>query len=36
MQIYPVQYIIILEPAYRDIRLLIYKEEIYKSQKEDK
>jgi hypothetical protein len=36
MQIYPVQYIIILELVYRDARLLVYKEETYKGQEEDK
>jgi len=36
IKIYPVQYIMILEPVYRDLVLLIYKEDIYRGQKEDK
>jgi len=36
MKIYLVQYIIILELAYRDLQLLIYKEDTYRSQEEDK
>jgi hypothetical protein len=36
MQIYVVQYITILEPVYKDTRLLVYKKEIYKSQEENK
>jgi len=35
MKIYLVQYVIILELAYRDLKLLVYKADIYKSQKED-
>jgi len=30
IKIYPVQHIIILEPAYRDLVLLVYKEDIYR------
>jgi hypothetical protein len=29
MRIYPVQYIIILEPVYGDARLLVYKKKTY-------
>jgi len=36
MKIYLVQYIAILEPVYRDLILLVYKEDTYKSQEEDK
>jgi len=36
MKIYLVQYIIMLEPVYRDLVPLVYKEDIYKSQEEDK
>jgi len=36
IKIYPVQYIIILEPAYRDLALLIYKKNTYKGQEKDK
>jgi len=36
MKIYPVQHIIILEPAYRDLVLLVYKEDIYRGQEENK
>ena len=36
MKIYPIQYIAILEPAYRDIELLVYKEDIYRGKEEDK
>ena len=36
MKIYPVQYIIMLELVYRDLQLLIYKEDIYKGQEENK
>ena len=36
MKIYPVQYIIILELAYREHELLIYKIDMYKGKKEDK
>ena len=30
IKIYPIQYIIILEPVYRDIKLLVYKLDIYR------
>jgi len=30
MKIYLVQYIVILEPAYRDLALLVYKEDTYR------
>jgi hypothetical protein len=30
MQIYVVQYITILEPVYKDARLLVYKEKTYR------
>jgi len=30
IKIYLVQYVIILEPAYRDLALLVYKEDIYR------
>ena len=36
MKIYPIQHIAILKPVYRDIKLLVYKVDIYKGQKEDK
>jgi len=36
MKIYSVQHIIILEPAYRNLALPVYKEDIYRGQKEDK
>jgi len=36
IKIYPTQHIIILEPVYRDLVLLVYKEDIYKGQEEDK
>jgi len=36
IKIYPVQYIVILELAYRDLVILVYKEDIYKGQEEDK
>jgi len=36
MKIYLVQYITILEPAYRDLVLLVYKEDIYRGQEKDK
>jgi len=35
MKIYPIQYIVILELAYRDIELLVYKGDIYRGQEED-
>jgi hypothetical protein len=36
MKIYPIQYIIMLEPVYRDVELLVYKEDTYRGQEEDK
>ena len=36
MKIYPIQYIIILELVYRNIKLLVYKADTYKGQEEDK
>ena len=36
IKIYPIQYIAILELVYRDIKLLVYKVDIYRGQKEDK
>ena len=30
IKIYPIQYIAMLEPAYGDIELLVYKEDIYR------
>jgi len=36
IKIYLVQHIIILELVYRDLALLVYKEDIYKGQEEDK
>ena len=36
IKIYPVYYIAILEPVYRNYKLLIYKQDIYKRYKEDK
>ena len=36
MKIYPIQHIAILELAYRDIKLLVYKADIYRGQEEDK
>ena len=36
IKIYLVQYIIILKPVYRNHELLVYKEDMYRSQEEDK
>ena len=36
VKIYPIQYIIILKPTYRNIKLLVYKVDIYRGQEEDK
>ena len=36
MKIYPIQYIIMLELVYRGVKLLAYKQDIYKGQEEDK
>jgi len=36
IKIYLVQYIVILEPVHRDLALLVYKEDTYRGQEEDK
>ncbi len=36
MKIYPVQYIMILEPAKGDIKPLLYEMDMYKGQEKDK
>ena len=36
MKIYPVQHIAMLEPVYRNVKLLVYKADIYRGQEEDK
>ena len=36
IKIYPIQYIAMLELAYRDIKPLVYKADIYRGQEEDK
>ena len=36
IKIYSVQYITILEPVYKEYKLLIYKADTYKDRKEDK
>ena len=36
IKIYPVQHIAMLEPAYKDIKPLVYKVDIYREQEEDK
>ena len=36
MKIYPIQYIAILELVYGNVKLLVYKEDIYRGQEEDK
>ena len=36
IKIYPIQHIAILKPVYRNVKLLVYKVDIYKGQKEDK
>jgi hypothetical protein len=36
IKIYPVHYIAILEPVYRNYKPLVYKQDIYKGYKEDK
>jgi len=35
IKIYPIQYITMLELAYRDVELLVYKEDTYRGQEED-
>jgi len=36
MKIYPIQHIAILEPVYGNIKLLVYKADMYRGQEEDK
>ena len=36
IKIYLIQYIAILKPAYRNIKLLVYKVDTYRGQEEDK
>jgi len=36
IKIYPIQYIVILELAYRNIKPLVYKADTYREQEEDK
>ena len=36
IRIYPIQYIAMLELAYRNIKLLVYKADTYRGQEEDK
>jgi len=36
MKIYPIQYVAMLEPVYRNIKLPVYKVDTYREQKEDK
>ena len=36
IKIYPVQYITMLKPAYREYKLLIYEADTYKGREEDK
>jgi len=36
MKIYPIQYVIMLKPVYRNIKLLVYEVDMYRGQKEDK
>jgi len=36
IKIYPTQYIIMLELAHKDLVLLVYKEDTYRGQEEDK
>jgi len=36
IKIYPIQYIIILKPIYKDLKLLIYKVDTYKKEIENK
>jgi len=35
VRIYPIQHVIILEPAYRSVKLLAYKADTYRGQEED-
>ena len=36
IKIYPIQYIAILELVYRNVKLLVYKADMYRGQEEDK
>jgi len=36
MKIYPIQHIVILEPAYGNIKPLVYEADIYRGREEDK
>ena len=36
IKIYPIQYVVILELVYGNIKLLVYKADIYRGQEEDK
>ena len=36
IKIYPIQHIVMLELVYRNIKLLVYKVDIYKEQEKDK
>jgi len=36
IKIYPIQYIVILEPVYRNVKLPVYKANTYREQEEDK
>ena len=36
IKIYPVHYITMLEPVYKNHKLLVYKQDTYKGYKEDK
>jgi len=35
MKVYPIQYVAILEPAYGNVKLLVYKADMYRGQEED-
>ena len=36
MKIYPIQYIAMLELVYKNVKLLVYKADMYRGQEEDK
>jgi len=36
IKIYPIQHIVMLEPAHKDIKLPVYKADIYRGQEGDK
>ena len=36
IKIYPVQYVVMLEPAHGNVKPLVYKADIYRGQEEDK